>query len=133
VLGPGGEAEDAAQEALVRAWRRRESCRTPEEPDGWVAVIARREAIRLASRRREAPVGEVPDTAGEPPGEPDPLDVLRVAIDAMAPQDRGLLVGRYVLDLSHRELARRSGLNEGTVRVRLHRLRSRLRVRAMET
>ena len=50
VLGQSGGAEDAAQEAAVRAWRRQDSCLTPERPQPWVATIARNEALRIAAQ-----------------------------------------------------------------------------------
>src|SRR5262245_49792456 len=52
-------ADDAAQEAIVRAWRYRESCRSPEQPFAWLRRIAHNEAIRAARRRsRDVPVDE---------------------------------------------------------------------------
>src|SRR5919202_663348 len=49
VLGHGSAAEDATQEALIRAWRQRGACRDPHRPGPWISVIARREALRLAT------------------------------------------------------------------------------------
>src|SRR3954447_15201499 len=56
VLGPGSEADDAAQEATIRAWRYRASCRDPAKPEPWIAGIARREALRTVAKRREQPL-----------------------------------------------------------------------------
>src|SRR4051794_7922263 len=57
VLGQGPDAEDAAQEAAIRAWRRRATCR--EAPAGWIRAIARNEALRVAGRHRdEAPLDD---------------------------------------------------------------------------
>jgi RNA polymerase sigma-70 factor (ECF subfamily) len=132
VLGRSSDAEDAAQEAAVRAWRRRDTCNDPARPGPWVTTIARREALRIATRRAETLLAE-PADAPQPASEPPALDdALHLAIDALATEDRLLLFGRYVQDLPHRELARRSGLKEGTVRVRLHRLRSVLRDQVVE-
>ena len=46
------DAEEVVQEALVRAWRSRSSCRTPEAPLPWCLQITRREALRLIGRQR---------------------------------------------------------------------------------
>ena len=62
VLGPSAAAEDAAQEAAIKAWRHHASCRTPEHPRPWLAAIARREAFRL----RGPPRAESLETAAEP-------------------------------------------------------------------
>src|SRR5215217_6462577 len=47
VLGDPYTADEAAQEAMTRAWRQRAKCRTPGTPEPWVAQIARNEALRL--------------------------------------------------------------------------------------
>jgi RNA polymerase sigma-70 factor, ECF subfamily len=136
VLGASATAEDAAQEAVVRAWRRRGSCREPDRPAPWVTTIARREALRLAPPPRETPLHALPPAA-HPAEEPDQGVVERAPVlQAMAGLDREerwLLVARYWHDLSDRELARELAVTEVNVRVRLHRLRSRLRLALSET
>ena len=129
VLGPSALAEDAAQEAVLRAWRYRHSCRTPDHPEPWVRSIARREALRLVARDRDA--ADLDETGATAPAELEDdairrLD-LRRALASVPPADRDLLVGRYWQDLSDGDLARRLGVAEATVRVRLHRVRARLR------
>jgi RNA polymerase sigma-70 factor (ECF subfamily) len=136
VLGPSATAEDAAQEAVVRAWRRRGSCREPDRPAPWVTTIARREALRLAHSLRETPLHALPPGA-HPMQDPDDAVVERAPVlQAMAGLDREerwLLVARYWHDLSDGELARELSITEVNVRVRLHRLRSRLRQALSET
>jgi RNA polymerase sigma-70 factor, ECF subfamily len=126
ILGPGPDAEDAAQEASIRAWRRRAACR--EAPAAWVRAIARNEALRVAGRRRdEAPIDVAGDVPGESPGGADRYDV-RAAVGALDPSDQLLLLLRYWADLTQPEVARATSLPEGTVKVRLHRARRRLRL-----
>lgn len=135
VLGAAATADDAAQEAAIRAWRRRATCRTPADPDPWIAAIARREALRILSQRRDQPCAEpAEEAAGERRREPDldgVLDVRR-ALRTMDGQDRKLLVGHYWQDLPNSELAEQLGVAEVTVRVRLHRLRRQLRKTLVE-
>jgi RNA polymerase sigma-70 factor, ECF subfamily len=121
-------ADDAAQDATIRAWRHRGRCRTPARPEPWIATIARREALRVLAQRSELSSGndEIADTRQDMGDLADSLDVRR-AVRAMDSQDRRLLVGHYWQDLSNSELAMQLGLAEVTVRVRLHRLRRRLR------
>jgi RNA polymerase sigma-70 factor, ECF subfamily len=126
VLGPSSAADDAAQEAAVRAWRQCGRCRSPARPGPWIVTIARREALRLLSQRREQPLEAAADQVTEEPEDLAALD-LRRALKSMDGQDVQLLVGRYWQDLSDSELAERFGVAEATVRVRLHRLRLRLR------
>jgi RNA polymerase sigma-70 factor (ECF subfamily) len=58
---------------------------------------------------------------------------LREAIAELTPMDALLLRLRYERDLTQPRLARLAGLPEGTVKIRLHRIRARLRERLTET
>jgi RNA polymerase sigma-70 factor (ECF subfamily) len=134
VLGPTGTAEDAAQEAAVRAWRRRDSCQTPDRPGPWVATIARREALRLARPARTDPLEEISEVA-EDSHEDDVLgqtDIER-AIAGLSGLDRELVRGRYWDDLDYRQLSRMLHISEGTARVRLHRALASMREVLAET
>jgi RNA polymerase sigma-70 factor (ECF subfamily) len=127
----GPDREDAVQEALSRAWRKRHSCRQPEAPDAWVAQIARREALRLAARRRplvelDAVEHETRDAADGPEADVSTLD-LRRALRVLPAEDRRLIGLRYVADLTQPQVAQALDLPEGTAKIRLHRVRKRLR------
>lgn len=128
VLGPSPEAEDAAQEATLRAWRNRASCRAAGLRQAWLATIARREALRLAAARRAIPLDRSPEPAS-PSHEADALEriALRRAVGGLTPRDRKLLFARYWTDLTQDQLARSLDLPEGTAKVRLHRARAQLR------
>jgi RNA polymerase sigma-70 factor (ECF subfamily) len=129
ILGGSCLAEDAAQEAVVRAWRQRHSCRTPDRPAPWITAIARHEALRVLPHRHEVPYESDIDALWEtedPSRLIERLDLLQ-AIRSLERRDRRLLLGRYWQDLSLRHLAREEGSPASSVRVRLHRLRLRLR------
>jgi RNA polymerase sigma-70 factor (ECF subfamily) len=128
VLGSSPAADDAAQDATLRAWRHRGRCRTPATPEPWIKTIARREALRTLARRTELSIDdqEIADTRQDMADLAGSLDVRR-AVGALDSQDRRLLIGHYWQDLPNSELAMQLGLAEVTVRVRLHRLRRRLR------
>jgi RNA polymerase sigma-70 factor, ECF subfamily len=133
-LLPRTEAEEAAQEAMVRAWLRRDSCRSPAAPLPWLLEITRNEARRLIGRQARRCSHELIGAADlEPDCHDRDLDgaALRLsveqALDTLADGDRRLLALRYSEDLSQSEVARRLGVPEGTVKVRLHRARRRLR------
>jgi RNA polymerase sigma-70 factor, ECF subfamily len=127
ILGPSTAADDAAQEAAIRAWRQRGRCRSPARPGPWLVTIARREALRLRAQRQEQPLEAA--AGWQVAREPEDLAALdlRRALERLNGEDLELLVGRYWQDLSNSELAERFGVAEATVRVRLHRLRRRLR------
>jgi RNA polymerase sigma-70 factor, ECF subfamily len=131
---PAADAEEAVQEALVRAWLRRDACRSPEAPLPWVLEITRNETRRLLGRRaRRSTLELFESTSPGVDAEDDELagTATRVtverALDTLADADQRLLLLRYGEDLTQVEVARRLGLPEGTVKVRLHRARRRLR------
>jgi RNA polymerase sigma-70 factor (ECF subfamily) len=132
-IGRSATAEDAAQEAALRAWRRRQQCQTPGEARPWVAAIARREALRAVARRpAEEPLEEdapIPDHAGTAT---ELAYDVRAAVDKLDPESRRLLLLRYWLDLTQEETARTLGIPEGTAKVRLHRVRHALRAELAE-
>ena len=122
------EAEDVAQDALLRAWRRRSTLRDASRRKEWLGTIVRNEAFRLHARMR--PVAEIESKEG---AEDEQLVStveradLHAAIDRLDERDRQLLHLRYDEDLTQQAIARRLGLPDGTVKVRLHRLRHKLR------
>jgi RNA polymerase sigma-70 factor, ECF subfamily len=131
------DVDEAVQEALVRAWRRRASCRGDDHMP-WMRQIARNEALRMLDRRQRRAELELLDDetllAGlvdvEAAAAEDEL-LLRMeveqALQRLSVADRQLLALRYERDLSQPEVARMLGIPEGTVKIRLHRLRGRLR------
>lgn len=135
VLGPGAAADDAAQEAVLRAWRRHRKCRAPHGRRAWVRAIARNEALRFAAGARdESALSESTEPTGAggvDAATAERIDVWR-ALAVLAPAERKLLGLRYWADLTQAEAAERLGLPEGTAKVRLHRLRSTLRLQLAE-
>src|SRR3954453_15027953 len=133
VLRHREDAEEAAQEALLRAWRPRRSRRSAAWVP-WVRAIARNEALRLAARRSQHAQREVHDSGEN--GQREAVSELDGVVDALSmgellrplrQEERDLLRLRYEEDLTNPEIARRLGMPEGTVKVRLHRLRGRLK------
>jgi RNA polymerase sigma-70 factor (ECF subfamily) len=129
-------AEEVAQNAMVRAWRRRSTCRQPDQAVGWLSRIARNEALRhvaLERKRRETAFDE--DALTRPGVLDEPIDGLVAALDldslvsSLPPADRELVRLRYVEDLTHSQIAECLGVPVGTAKVRLHRLRRRLQDR----
>lgn len=127
------EVEDIAQDALLRAWRRRSTLRDNGRRKEWLATIVRNEAFRQHGRLRPDPIATIELQEGaddERVVETVEQADIRAALDGLDERDRQLLRLRYNEDLTQAAIARRLGIPEGTVKVRLHRARHRLR-RAM--
>ena len=134
-LIPGAEAEEAVQEALARAWTRRHACRSPEAPLGWMLQITRNESRRLLARRtRRAQATDADPASWAPELQTDEFArattrlVVEQALARLEVGDQCLLRLRYGDDLTQADVARCLGVPEGTVKVRLHRARGRLRM-----
>ncbi len=125
------EAEDIAQDALLRAWRRRSTLRDSERRNQWLATIVRNEAFRQHARVRPDPTSTLEFSQGaedEAVLAAVELADLHAALEGLSDRDRRLLEMRYEEDLTQATIASRLGIPEGTVKVRLHRARQKLRL-----
>ena len=124
-------AEDVVQEALLRAWRSRDSLGDTEAAKPWLLTIVRREHARLYERKRfeTVPVDEL--VSGESPElavveQREVLDMRR-AIFALEADYREPLVMQVLMGLTTGEIASELGLTQGAVLTRLFRARQKLR------
>ena len=124
------EAEDIAQDALLRAWRRRSTLRETDRRNQWLGTIVRNEAFRQHARVRPDPTSTIETYEGAEDAQVvatvECAD-LRAALKGLSERDREMLELRYEEDLTQSAIARRLGIPEGTVKVRLHRARDKLR------
>ncbi len=107
-------------------------------PLPWLVQITRNEALRLAARRQRRQASELPDERPDLHASDSGIDrtidsvATEQALSVLRPEDRRLIHLRYVEDLTQGQVAARLGMPEGTVKVRLHRARLRLRGAAEE-
>jgi RNA polymerase sigma-70 factor (ECF subfamily) len=126
ILRSPAEAEDAAQQAWVQAWRRAKDFDPRRGPVGaWLLAIARSRALDLyrkgASRRRAE--GEVAPPAATPVNDP-PARVQRIqagervrrALSTLEPREREVLQIAYFEGLSQSQIAERLGSPLGSVK-----------------
>ncbi len=126
-------AEDAAQEAFLRAYRALPDYRHESSFAAWVRRIAIRTAIDLVRRRRpESPLPEGTAAGGSEEKRHEDTDLLRDALAALSPLDQEILLAREVEGAPDREVARRFDMTVTGVRVRRHRARTKLRARFEE-
>jgi RNA polymerase sigma-70 factor (ECF subfamily) len=124
-------AEDVVQEALLRAWRSRESLDEAASAKQWLLTIVRREHARLHERKRFETV-QVDELVSDESlelavaEEREVLDMRR-AIFALDEDYREPLVLQVLMGFSTGEIARELGLTQGALLTRLFRARQRLR------
>lgn len=126
VIGRRDQAEDAAQEAVLRAWRRRSTCRDPGNPGPWLRRIAAREALRIVTARAAAGDDAEAGDAGFA-AEWVTAAAVRELVAQLQPADRTMIFLQYWADAPIRDIARRLHMPEGTVKIRLLRARASLR------
>jgi len=134
VTGSTAEAEDAAQDGFVKAWRALGGFRRGAPFRPWLLAIVVNEArnrmrsagrqAALALRAAEPGRGDAVDEAlGRTPGH----EQLLAAVAQLREEDRLAIGCRYFLDLSEQETAAALGWPRGTVKSRLSRALARLR------
>jgi RNA polymerase sigma-70 factor, ECF subfamily len=136
MLGDAGEAEDAAQEAFLRAYSQLHRYDPARPFKTWLFAIASHHCIDRLRRRHvtwlgidEEPLLTHPALRESRPG-PEQTVVRReeeaavqAALAVLAPGDRSAIVMRYWYDMSYEEIARATGSTSSAIKSRLHRAR----------
>jgi len=122
---PRADVDDLVQDAFLQAMRRLGSLRNAEAFGPWLAAIARNRARDHWRRGEDAePLPDEVPGPSHPEGEA--MTVL-AAIRRLPEAYRETLVLRLVEGMTGPEIAERTGLTPGSVRVNLHRGMSMLR------
>jgi RNA polymerase sigma-70 factor (ECF subfamily) len=146
------EAEDIAQEAILRAYRKRAQFQPQTNITAWTAVIARniainrfrrfhrnREVVSLDGlRERESGVALVPDPHEDRHPEAafwkrEQEERIAKAMERLSPDHREVLRRAALEDRPYEEVARDLDIPIGTVRSRLFRARESLRRHLAQT
>jgi RNA polymerase sigma-70 factor (ECF subfamily) len=140
LLGDRAEAEDVAQEVMLRAWRGIAKFRGQSSYFTWLYRIAVNEANRALEKRARHPGGvsigarelELPAAPEEEPSRQAENSELRRALGqalaALPPPLRTAIVLRDVEGLSTQQAAEIAGVGQAAFKSRLH--QARLRARA---
>jgi RNA polymerase sigma-70 factor (ECF subfamily) len=124
MLGSLDDAEDAVQDALVRAFDRLADCREPEKFAGWLFLILRNRCF--AEGRRHQREGRQPeeDAALE---QGERARALERAVGQLTPEQREAFLLKHVEGLPYEEIARLTGATVASLKMRMHRAYDRLR------
>lgn len=137
MLGNREDAEEALQDAFIRAWRALGRCREPERFDAWLfRILANRCRTRGGRRQRYeatfvqdervlrlAPHQAPPATEGEPAWD----EAVDRALTSLEPEQREAFLLKYVEELSYEEMAELTGEGISALKMRVKRAADRLR------
>jgi RNA polymerase sigma factor (sigma-70 family) len=135
VLGDRGLAEEATQQAFVKAWRAARSFDESRELGPWLAAIARRVAIDLYRReavRSADPIESVsaadPALVATPRSAEAIYDVwaVREAVAELPADEQEVIRLQHMEGFTHSQIAERLGVAVGTVKSRSFRAHKRL-------
>ena len=138
LLGNSVEAEDAAQETFIRAYRYLETYDSTRKFSSWLLAIAshycvdvlRRKRLKLLSMDDLPPMVELSMPTVQQPEEAvianQNADAVQQMLNSLDPSYRTPVVLRYWYDMSYREIAEAMDVTESTIKTRLHRARLKL-------
>jgi len=139
-FGPGPDAEDVTQQTFVSAWTGRAGYRPDHGPlPAWLVGVCRHKIAdtwaRRDRQRREAEAAATELQSGPPPVSAavdttvaDRLLVLD-ELDRLDQPQRGIIELAFFEDLTHAQIAQRTGIPLGTVKSHIRRTLERLRRR----
>ena len=137
IVRNAADAEDAAQNAVVKAWRALGRFRRDAPLRPWLLTITANEARnrrRGAGRRERLALRATASPSGEAAPSPEELAVAAVehrrlldALEQLPDGQRLVLECRYLLSLSEEETAMALGIRRGTVKSRAARALDQLR------
>jgi RNA polymerase sigma-70 factor (ECF subfamily) len=140
MLGNAGDAEDAAQESFLRAYRSLERYDRKRSFATWLLSIASHYCIDQLRKRRFTSFSiDDEDHAWLEPPDPGPNPEMSVSIgekqvqvqallEDLGPKDRSAVIMRYWYNYSYEEIAEALSLTVSAVKSRLHRARRDLAV-----
>jgi RNA polymerase sigma-70 factor (ECF subfamily) len=127
ILRDTAAAEDAVQEAALRAWTMRRGLRDPDRAEAWFArIVVNTCRAEMARRSRRPLVGDV-EVAVDADASPELRDEVGRALERLTLDEQIVVAMRYGRDLTVPQIAAQTGIREGTVKSRLHNAQEHLR------
>ena len=125
----GEEHEDVLQDILMQIWASLPRFEQRSSVDTWCYRIALNTAFSWRRNDKNKSVSsadsiEITEVSGAIDGH-DSIALLERFLNGLSHADRAMML-MYLDDLSGKEIAEITGLSEGAVRVRIHRIKARL-------
>jgi RNA polymerase sigma factor (sigma-70 family) len=138
MLGSADAAEDAVQDAFVRAFDQLAQCKDPNKFVGWFFLILRNRCFAERRRNRtSAPLEEANavaavDRTDSGTETAERRRALQQALLELTPDQREVFVLKHVEGLSYGEIAERLSTSVASLKMRMHRAYDRLREQLRE-
>ena len=130
------DAEEAAQEAFIAAWKGLPRFRGDSRFSTWLYQLATHAAIDLIRREKkyrdntdieDAVLTDSGDSPQEVVEKQEKQSAVQTALQTLTPQAREILLLRYQAELGYEEIGTALGLPNGTVKSRINRAKAQLR------
>ncbi len=133
MLGDHADAEEAVQDAFVRAYRSLGSCREPDRFGAWfLTILVNRCRTRVARRGRSGGIFVRDETAlaraaARPDGDPEWREEIERGLARLDPLQREAFLLKHVEGLEYEEMTRLTGARIPALKMRVKRACGRLR------
>jgi len=132
-VGDRDAAQDAMQEAFIRAFDALATCREPDRFGAWFFRILTNQCRNTVSRRRSSVALEDVNPPGTDRADAalereELADALVAALERLTPEQREAFVMRHVDGRSYEEMSRLVGVGVDALKMRVHRARDAMRV-----
>lgn len=140
MLGTREDAEEALQDAFVRAYRALGQCEHPAQFETWLFTIVTNRCRTRRARRARHERTFVPDEGRVNPGRDDRTldrmawnDAVHRALEQLDVDQREAFLLKYVEDLSYDEISALTGVGVSALKMRVKRAAARLRAMLEDT
>jgi len=132
VVGDRDAAQDAMQEAFIRAFDALATCRNPDRFGAWFFRILANQCRNVVARRRDVVDLETVEPAGADRADAavdrgELADRLEAALARLTPEQREAFVMKHVDGRSYEEMAELLGVGTDALKMRVYRARDTLR------
>ena len=125
-MGNNADVEDAVQDALIRAWEKRDTLRNLKQFRPWMARILTNRCRDMLRKRKKFSFIPLEDAAAQEVEPPEPDAPVLEAMRKLKPELNLIITLHYVDGYSIQDVASSLGIPESTVKTRMRSARKQL-------